>query len=62
MSRHYRDSAILYGVLAALVVVIAAVTGGNVALAAVLAAAAFVVAMAWTWWRSRAHGRQEPGQ
>ena len=60
MTRQLRDSAILYGVLAVLVVVVAAITGGNVVLAAVLAAAAFVVAMAWNWWRLRTRAEREP--
>jgi hypothetical protein len=62
VTRHYRDSAILYGVLAVLVVVVAAVTGGNVVLAVVLAAAAFAVAMGWTFWRIRSRGQAEGGQ
>jgi membrane protein implicated in regulation of membrane protease activity len=51
----YRDTAILYGVLAALVVVIAWATGGNVVTAAVTAAAVFVIATLWSWrsWRNR---------
>ena len=59
MSRRYRDSAILYAVLAVLVVVIAVITGGDVVQAVVLAAAAFVVAMGWTWWRFRARAQRE---
>jgi hypothetical protein len=51
--RPYRDSAIIYAVLAAVVVVIAILTGGRVAWAVVLGIAAFVLAMGWTWWRLR---------
>ena len=59
MTRQLRDSAILYAVLAVLVVIVAAITGGNVVEAAVLAAVAFVVAMGWTWWRFRARAQRE---
>jgi hypothetical protein len=51
--RPYRDSAIVYGVLAAVVVVIAIATGGRVAWSIVLAVAAFVLATGWTWWHLR---------
>ena len=61
MKRQYRDSAILYGALALLVIVVAVITGGNVALAVVLAAAAFVFAMGWTAWRIRMRGQADEG-
>jgi hypothetical protein len=51
--RPYRDSAIVYGVLAALVILTAILTGGRVAWAIVLGAAAFVLATGWTWWHLR---------
>jgi hypothetical protein len=51
----YRDSAVLYGVLAILVVVIAAATGGGIGRAILYALTVFVVATAWSWrtWRNR---------
>ena len=51
----YRDTAILYAVLAVLVVLIAWATGGKVVNAAVTAAAVFVIATLWSWrsWRNR---------
>jgi ABC-type bacteriocin/lantibiotic exporter with double-glycine peptidase domain len=51
----YRDTAILYGVLAVLVVVIAYATGGSVFNAAITAAFVFVIATLWSWrsWRNR---------
>ena len=51
----YRDTAILYGVLAVLVVVIAWATGGSVVNATVTAFAVFIVATLWSWrsWRNR---------
>ena len=52
-TRPYRDSAIVYGVLAVVVVLIAIFTGGRVGWAVVLGIAAFLLAMGWTWWRLR---------
>jgi membrane protein implicated in regulation of membrane protease activity len=49
----YRDSAIMYGVLAAAVVGVTLLTNGSLARGAVFAAIFFVVATAWTWWRFR---------
>jgi predicted tellurium resistance membrane protein TerC len=49
----YRDSAIVYGILAALVVSIAVLTGGRVAWSIVLGIAAFLLATGWTWWHLR---------
>ena len=51
----YRDTAILYGVLAVLVVVIASATGGDAVNAAITALFVFIVATLWSWrtWRNR---------
>jgi membrane protein implicated in regulation of membrane protease activity len=57
----YRDSALVYAGLAALIVVIAAVTGGNVLWAAVAAVGAFVIATAFSWWRWHARLRRPQG-
>ena len=57
--RPYRDSAILYAALAVLVVVLAAVTGGNVVRAVVMGALFFVAATAWSWRRWRERLREE---
>ena len=52
--RHpYRDSAIVNGVLAALLLLVAWLTGGDVPTAVVVALVFFVVATAWNWWRFR---------
>ena len=51
--RPFRDSAIFYAVLAALVVVFAWATGGGIGRALVIAAIFFVAATAWSWWRFR---------
>jgi hypothetical protein len=55
----YRDTAIVYAVLAALVVVLALATGGSVARAVVTAALVFVAATLWSWriWRNRLRAR-----
>jgi Flp pilus assembly protein TadB len=47
--RPYRDSALIYGAFALIVIVVAVVTGGRVLWAVVLAVGAFVFAMLWTW-------------
>ena len=47
----YRDSAILYGILAGVVVGISAATGGNVRKAVTIAGILWVVATAYAWWR-----------
>ena len=51
--RPYRDSALLNVALAAIVVVSAWLTGGDVLKAVAVGAAFFVVATAWSWWRFR---------
>lgn len=55
----YRDSAVVYGVMAGVLVVVAALTGGDVARAAIVAVAFFAVATAWSWWRFRARTREQ---
>ena len=47
--RPFRDSALIYGALAVIVIVVAVVTGGRVLWAVVLAVGAFMFAMLWTW-------------
>jgi hypothetical protein len=51
----YRDSALVYGALALIVVVVAFLTGGGILRAAVYAALVFVAATLWSWrsWRNR---------
>jgi membrane protein implicated in regulation of membrane protease activity len=58
--RHpYRDTLLVYGVLATLIVVVAWLTGGAVGKAAVIAAFFFVVASAWSVYRWRRRLRAE---
>ena len=57
--RPYRDSALLYGSLAAVLVVVAAFTGGSLVRALVIGSLFFVVAMAWSWHRWREQLREE---
>ena len=47
----YRDSAIVNGALAGLILLIAWLTGGDVTTAVLVAAGFFVVATGWNWWR-----------
>ena len=53
--RPYRDSALLYGVMAAAVVGVAVATGGSLVRALVIGVFFFVAATAWSWrrWRER---------
>lgn len=51
--RPYRGSAILHGVLALVILVVAAVSGGTLVRALVVAAGYFVAATGWTWFRFR---------
>jgi membrane protein implicated in regulation of membrane protease activity len=58
--RPFRDSAIVYAVLASVVVVVSVLTGGSVVRAVLVAAAFFLVATAYSWWRFRRRlGREE---
>ena len=58
--RPYRDSAVLYGVLAAAIVAFAAVTGGSLVRAVLIALAFFALAMGWSWYRWRVRLREGP--
>ena len=49
--RPYRNSAIFYGVLSVLLVVVAFATGGDLVRAVIFGVGFFVVATAWSWWR-----------
>ena len=60
--RPMRDSLIIFGVLAILIVVIAMLTGGDLARAVLAAGAFFLAANAWTWWRVRRRAEREPWQ
>jgi hypothetical protein len=51
--RPFRDSAILYGALSIVIVVVTALTGGDVAKGAVIAVLFFFAATSWSWWRFR---------
>ena len=53
LSRPFRDSAIIYGVLSIIIVVVATLTGGDLTTSFAVAAAFFVGATTWSWWRLR---------
>jgi hypothetical protein len=62
-SKHpYRDSAIAYGVLGAIVVLIAWLTGSSPARSLAGGVGAFVLATAYTWWRMRTRERDRARQ
>jgi hypothetical protein len=52
--RPFRDSALFNGALASIVVVVAWVTGGELARAIVIAVIFFAAATGWSWWKFRA--------
>ena len=56
--RPYRDSALIYGAFAVILVVVAVATGGRVLWAVVAAVGAFLFAMLWTWRSLRAREEQ----
>ena len=60
--RPYRDSAVFYGILSAIIVGVAAITGGDLAKAGFVAVGFFVVATAWSWWRFRQRLQRESGR
>jgi hypothetical protein len=51
--RPYRDSALFHLVLGSLLLLVAWLTGGDLARAIVVAVAYVVIAIAWSWWRFR---------
>jgi Flp pilus assembly protein TadB len=55
----YRDSAVLYAVLAGVVVGVTALTNGDVGRSVILAVALFVAATTYAWWRWRERIRRE---
>jgi Flp pilus assembly protein TadB len=57
--RPFRDSALVYGAFAIIVVIVAIVTGGRVLWAIVGAIGAFAFAMLWTWRNLRARAEEE---
>ena len=59
MPKHpYRDSAIVYAVLAGVVVGVTALTSGNMRTALIIAPLLFVVATGYSWWRWRQRERE----
>jgi hypothetical protein len=48
-----RDSAIVYGILALVIVLGAALTGSGLVRGLIIAIAFFLAATAWNWWRFR---------
>jgi len=49
----YRDSVIVYAVLAGIVVLVVVLTGGSLERAILIAGVAFVIATVYSWWRWR---------
>jgi membrane protein implicated in regulation of membrane protease activity len=57
--RPIRDTLLVYGGLAIVIVLVAWLTGGSVRNAVVIAAFFFVVASGWSIWRFRAKAREK---
>jgi membrane protein implicated in regulation of membrane protease activity len=59
--RPYRDTALVFGGMAIVIVLVAWVTGGDLVKALVIAALFFVAATAWGWrrWRGRLRAEAE---
>jgi nicotinamide riboside transporter PnuC len=55
----YRDSAILYAVLAGIVIGVTALTGGNMRAALIIAPTLFIVATGYSWWRWQKREREQ---
>jgi hypothetical protein len=55
----YRDSAMLYAVLAGILVGVTALTGGNVLRAVLFGCILFLAATAYSWWRWRDRIRRQ---
>jgi membrane protein implicated in regulation of membrane protease activity len=49
----YRDTALVYGVMAVLLIVVASLTGGDKLRGLLVAAVFFLVATTWSWWKFR---------
>jgi len=58
----YRDTVLVYGVMAVVLVVVATLTGGSTLRASMAAALFFVLATAWSWWRYRERIRQRAAE
>ncbi len=56
--RPYRDTAIVSGVFAVVIVLIGWLTGGGLVRSAIIGGAFYIAATAWSWrtWRSRLRG------
>jgi hypothetical protein len=57
-SQPYRSAAIVHGLLAAAIVLVAWLSNGGIGKALAVAAAYFVLATGWTWFRFRQRERQ----
>ena len=56
----FRDATIFYGVLAVIIVVVAAFTGRGLVWGLVVGVAFFLASTGWSWWRFRQRAEREP--
>ena len=56
----YRDTALVYGGMSSIVVLVALITGGDIVKAVVIAGLFFIAATLWSWrnWRNRLRARR----
>jgi len=54
----YRDTALVYGIMSLLIVVVSWLTGGDAFQAILVAVVFFLIATAWSWWKFRARIRE----
>jgi hypothetical protein len=60
--RPYRTAALFHAGLAVVIVIVAAISGGDLVKAALVACGYFVVATAWSWFRFRQRERPTGGR
>jgi hypothetical protein len=60
--RPYRAAALFHAGLAVVIVIVAAITSGDLLKAALVACGYFVVATAWSWFRFRQRERSTGGR
>ena len=58
-SNPFRDAAILYAILALVIVVVASFTGRGVVWGVVVGVAFFLASTGWSWWRFRQRAERE---
>jgi hypothetical protein len=58
----YRDTVVVYGIMAIVLIVVASLTGGSLLRAVGAGVVFFVLATAWSWWKFRTRIRERDAQ